>query len=107
MKEAKTAYHSPVTLGTTAHDGDDFEVVTVLNVLGFPAFWRENQAVVFHNDEAWVMAKLLNDLIQPCGRWIKVAPFAVHRELHGTETRGFKRGLGAGSGWLLPDHENP
>ena len=67
MEEAKTAYHSPLTLGTTAHDGDDLEVVTVLNLLGFPAFRRQNQAVVLHNDQSWVMAKLLDHLIQSCG----------------------------------------
>ena len=87
MEEAKTAYHSPVTLGTTAHDGDDLEVVTVLNLLGFPEFRRQDQAVVFHNDQSWVMAKLLDHLIQPCRRWINAALFAVHRELHGTKAR--------------------
>ena len=87
MEEAKTAYHSPVTLGTTAHDGDDLEVVTVLNLLGLPELRRQDQAVVFHNDQSWVMAKLLDHLIQPCGGWIKAALFAVHRELHGTKAR--------------------
>ena len=87
MEEAKTAYRSPLTLGTTAHDGDDLEVVTGLNLLGFPEFRRQDQAVVFHNDQSWVMAKLLNHLIQPSGGWIKAALFAVHRELHGTKAR--------------------
>ena len=67
MEEAKTAYHTPTTLGTTAHDGDDLEVVTVLNLLGFPSIRRQDQAVVFHNNQSWVMAKLLDHLIQPCG----------------------------------------
>ena len=88
MEEAKTAYHTPVTLGTTADDGDDLEVVTVLDLLSFPAFRRQDQAVVFHNNQPWVMAQLLDHLIQPCGGWIQAVPFAVHRELHGTKARG-------------------
>ena len=67
MEEAKTAYHTPVTLGTTAHDGDDLEVVTIFDLLGFPAFRGEDQSVVFDDDQSRVVPKLMDHLIQSCG----------------------------------------
>ena len=67
MEEAKTAYHFWITLGPTAHDGDDLEVVTIFDLLGFPAFRGEDQSVVFDDDQSRVVPKLLDYLIQSYG----------------------------------------
>ena len=66
MEEAKTANNTAITLGTAAHDGDNLEVVTIVNLLGFPAFWSEDQPVVFDHHQTRVVAKLLNDQIEGC-----------------------------------------